>query len=372
MTIKGKYGEAEVFTEFVEPSAVAQIVELLNQPLAEDSHIRIMPDVHAGAGCVIGLTMRIKDKVIPNLVGVDIGCGVLSGVMPSPIMNFDYFNHRFERAIPVGFSKHDQYRSWKFPLVLRPSISGLPIDEVCKMTGQDADNVRRSLCTLGGGNHFAEIDFDGTDYWFTVHTGSRNFGLKIATHFQKIAQARHPEVNKDLAWLEGQDLQNYLWCVSVAQKFAECNRYAIMQEMIVADNQKMYHSVHNYIDFDSAVPVLRKGAVSAKKGERVIIPMNMRDGVVFGIGKGNEQWNCSAPHGAGRTMSRSAARKVLSVEEFKEQMAGVFSTCVSEDTLDESPMAYKPMNDVLGRIGETIDIQFIAKPLWNYKAQKGD
>jgi RNA-splicing ligase RtcB len=338
---------------------------MLDQPFAEGADVRIMPDVHAGAGCVIGFTAKLTDKVVPNLIGVDIGCGVLSTKIPTklpPLKDIDDF---FKQNVPTGFNKRHDSLFEKYCARIAPAVKDL-----CDTTGQDYDNVRHSIGTLGGGNHFAEIDSFKKANWFTVHTGSRNFGLKIATHFQKIAEATHPECPKGLAYLEGKDCTDYLSAMAIAQQYASANRKAIcdiMMEGLGSPFIKSVESVHNYIDLEHGY--IRKGAISAYSGESVVIPLNMRDGVIFGTGKGNEQWNYSAPHGAGRTLSRSKAKSQLSLDDFAKSMEGIYSTCITKNTLDESPMVYKNADTIIMAVSDTIDISFVALPIWNAKGE---
>jgi tRNA-splicing ligase RtcB (3'-phosphate/5'-hydroxy nucleic acid ligase) len=384
MELKGKYGKAIIYNDFVEETAMSQIINLINQPMSEGANVRIMPDVHAGAGCVIGYTAKLTDKVVPNLIGVDIGCGVTAVKMMNKVDLGD-FNTHISEVIPVGRNTH------KEPMGDISSSFGENLKSACDRTNQKYDYVRNSLGTLGGGNHFMEIDVDTNgDWWFIVHSGSRNFGLKTALFFQKIAEKYNyaeeiteikekytgkdiskyikliPKRQKGLEWLEDGDLQDYLNHVWFAQLYAKKNRDLIISLALGGNISNGYiESVHNYIDTKNGV--IRKGAISAQKGEHVIIPLNMRDGCIIGIGKGNPEWNYSAPHGAGRLMSRSQAKKTLSLDEFKNTMKGVYSTCISESTLDEAPMAYKDGSDIVKYIEPTVDIKDCMKPIWNYK-----
>ncbi len=389
MEIKGKYVTAIVYNDYVEQTAMSQIINLLNQPMSEGSRIRIMPDVHAGAGCVIGYTAKLTDKIVPNLIGVDIGCGVTAIKIQNKV-DLENFNKHISETIPVGRETH------KEPMgnVDRNSNFSENLKSACDKTHQDYSYVRNSVGTLGGGNHFMEIDEDKDgNWWFIVHSGSRNFGYKIAKYFQKMAEKYNyaseiaeikkrysgsdiekyikliPKRQKGLEWLEGDDLQDYVRHVWFAQRYAKKNRDLIIALALGGNIHKGYESyvesVHNYIDVKNGI--IRKGAISAQKDECVIIPLNMRDGCLIGHGKGNDNWNCSAPHGAGRTMSRSQAKKTLSLEQFKKTMIGVFSTCISESTLDEAPMAYKDGSDIVKYIEPTIAITECMKPVWNYK-----
>lgn len=363
--IEGKYGKAKVYADAVEESALSQIVQLLNQPFAEGADVRIMPDVHAGAGCVIGFTAKLTDKVIPNLIGVDIGCGVLSMEISKDLPPLNEVDDFFKRNIPTGFHRRETSLFEEYCRSMYYDVK-----ELCEITKQDFDAVRHSLGTLGGGNHFAEIDTGENNNWFTVHTGSRNFGLKIATHYQKKAELAHPECPKGLAYLEGGEVEEYLNAMKVAQMYASSNRLAIVDTMAGCfKSRELNHvsSVHNYIDLEHGV--IRKGAISAYKDASVVIPLNMRDGVIFGIGKGNEEWNCSAPHGAGRVLSRSKAKSELSLEDFQKSMEGIYSSTINENTLDESPMAYKDSQTIIDTISETVNITEVARPIWNVKGE---
>lgn len=365
LEFSGKYGNAIVYAESVEATAAEQIAQMLDQPFAEGADVRIMPDVHAGAGCVIGFTAKLTDKVVPNLIGVDIGCGVLSTKIPTKLPPMEVVDDFFKQNVPTGFNKRNDSLFERYCTRIAPEVKA-----ICETTGQDYDNVRHSIGTLGGGNHFAEIDSFKKSNWFTVHTGSRNFGLKIATYFQKIAEVAHPECPKGLAYLEGDAMREYLSAMSIAQKYARANRAAIcdiMAEGLDSPFVMSIESVHNYIDIDRGY--IRKGAISAYAGEAVVIPLNMRDGVIFGTGKGNKQWNYSAPHGAGRVLSRGKAKAELSLEEFTKSMEGIYSTSVSRNTLDESPMVYKNADTIIGAVSDTVDVQFVALPIWNAKGE---
>jgi RNA-splicing ligase RtcB len=360
--LEGKYGKAKVYADNVEQSAVSQIILLLNQPFAEGANVCIMPDVHAGAGCVIGFTAKVTDKIIPNLIGVDIGCGVSSVLVGNNIPSLSDIDRFFQAHIPTGFHKrensiYDDYFQDDYG----------KMEEICAKTNQNFKDVRLSLGTLGGGNHFAEIEKGGRGNWFTVHTGSRNFGLKIALHYQKLAQSIHPEVPKELAYLDGELALEYLDAMKIAQTYAIRNREAIIDDMLdfLGTSQFRVNSIHNYIDTEKGF--IRKGAISAYEDEEVVIPLNMRDGIILGYGKGNADWNFSAPHGAGRIMSRSQAKKELSLSEFEDTMKGVYSSCVSKDTLDESPMAYKESSSIIATVSDTVEIIEIALPIWNAK-----
>ena len=364
--ISGKYGSAKVYANTVEDSAMAQIVELCNSPLAEGSSIRIMPDVHAGSGCVIGLTMTITDKVCPNLVGVDIGCGVEAMYFESPDgIDFEKLDRVIRDNIPSGFAIHD--KDIPFSVNLEDELScGKRIN---------LSRAYKSLGTLGGGNHFIEVNKSTKNengYWLMVHSGSRNVGLQVATYYQNKARelcANKKGVSKALSYLEGKELNDYMFDMNTMQYYAYINRFRIAFRIMGWMGWSLIKSIttiHNYIDQDNNV--LRKGSVAAYKGESLVIPLNMRDGSLICVGKGNEDWNFSAPHGAGRIMSRSEAKSNVSMEDYREAMKGIYTTCVSESTLDESPMAYKDFSEIEPIVGDTVDIVERVVPVYNFKA----
>jgi len=386
---QGQYTGCKVFTNDIEQHAVAQIYDFLNSPAFAGCQIRIMPDVHAGKGAVVGFTSPLSDKVIPNVVGVDIGCGVQAmrlggteskshkiGKIESILPEFDRY---LRKNVPSGFSsleRPSKRREWLYKLWFSRGSDweGFEKDvgNLAQRVGSDISKVWCQPGSLGGGNHFIEIG-RGLDeaLWLIVHSGSRNFGLKIAEFHQKKAVASMGRKN-GLEWLEGDDAQSYLRDMRIAQKFAMLSRLVMMD--VLADffdvkirDAEIVTSVHNFIGDDD---IIRKGAISAKLGETVIIPWNMRDGVVIGKGKGNPDWNNSAPHGAGRKMSRSQAKRELGVTEFKQVMAdsGVWSSCIGQGTLDESPMAYKDSVDVASYIGDTVEVVDKLKPIYNFKA----
>jgi len=356
--LQGKYNMAKVFTDNVEQTAISQIINLLNQPFVDGANIRIMPDVHAGAGCVIGFTADLKDMVIPNLIGVDIGCGMLVidiTDLEISIKELDKFIHA---EIPAGFDNHTEiktkYQGYKDLLCY---------DELYK-------NQRFGLAigTLGGGNHFIEVDKSDKEY-LIIHTGSRNMGKQVADYYQKIAIAQGTATQKDLCYLTGADKDNYLHDMKICQEYAVENRKTIAS--IILDHFKStlkndFTTVHNYVNFKDGI--MRKGAVSAQAGERLIIPMNMRYGSLICVGKGNSDWNFSAPHGAGRIMSRGEAKRTLSLDDYTTTMAGIYTTCVNQGTLDEAPMAYKPAEEIIANIGDAVEIVDIVKPIYNFKA----
>lgn len=400
LEVKGKYNSAIVMTDQIEEECVGQLVTLCSQEIFKDSQIRIMPDCHAGKGCVVGFTASIKDRIIPNLVGVDISCSISTYKLDVKEVDFEQLDNVIRKYVPSGMS-------------IRSTVSKLvsdnlkaKIEKVCQEIGDENGYNRhlKSIGTLGGGNHFLKLNKDKDGYlWLSVHCGSRNFGKKICDFHQdkaiKVYQDRidakrvfalsqippkerqdwiknHIDSDKlppELRYLDGEDLDLYVEHMKVAEEFATVNHQVIVHEICSHMGWNVVDSIfthHNYIEFlGNREMIIRKGAISAKKGERVIIPLNMKDGSIVGIGKGNEEWNQSAPHGAGRVLSRGKAKSVLSVEEFQDKMKDVWSSCVSESTLDESPMAYKDMNVIIDAIGETVDIVDRIIPIYNFKAQ---
>ena len=395
----------KIYTDEVDELAQKQIAKLLAQPAFADAKVRIMPDVHAGKGCVIGFTADLGDKVIPNIVGVDIGCGMLTVNLGKQKPDFAALDEIMHRNIPSGMYVHGEPVE---PFEAMETLHCLP----------DLERVKRLLCslgTLGGGNHFVEVDADTQgNHYLVIHSGSRNLGKQVCEIYQQEAIDRHagcadreereaaliaelksqgrhreiaaaikaqraawnaatPDIPADLCYLEGEARERYLHDMRICQQFALRNR-EVMADIIVRrlglEVQDMVHTTHNYIDHDSNI--VRKGAISAHAGQRVIIPMNMRDGCLICIGKGNPDWNCSAPHGAGRLMSRSDAKNSFTVNEFKKQMEGIYTTSVGRGTLDECPMAYKPMEAIVENIGPTARIDKIIKPIYNFKAGQGD
>ena len=390
----------KIFTENIEQEAIDQINTLLDQPAFADCKVRIMPDVHAGAGCVIGFTANLGDKVIPNIVGVDIGCGMLTVELGQIDIDYEKLDTAIRKRVPCGYNVHEgRLIRYNRLLELR-----------CYRELKDSKRFERSIGTLGGGNHFIEIDegADGTKY-LVIHTGSRNMGKQVADYYQNLAvelmqgkddlyskqeqliteykaqgrrseieaaikelhrnfEAKQLDIPKDLCYLTGKYREDYLHDMRICQEFAHSNREWIAK--LILDEMgwhyfDMFTTIHNYIDDEN---MIRKGAISAKKGEKLLIPINMRDGCIVGIGKGNEDWNCSAPHGAGRIMSRHKAREVINLDEFKEAMDGIYTTSVGFDTLDEAPMVYKPMDEIIENIKDTVDILEIIKPVYNFKA----
>lgn len=401
--VKGKHNTAKVFTDVVDEKSLQQIKTLCDQEFTSGARIRLMPDVHAGAGCTIGTTMTIKDKIVPNLVGVDIGCGMETLMIhkdSEAAQKFDpaQLDMIIRKNIPCGFD----IRKFEHQYVAEvewDNIKGI----------YNKHRAQLSLGTLGGGNHFIEADKDEEgNLYIVVHSGSRHAGLEIAEYYQEMAwrqlngktkadldamisqlkaegreteiEAKRVEMNaqiktqvpKDLAYVSGYLFDDYINDMRIMQHFAMLNRKAMINSISIGLHLKkeeivdQFTTIHNYIDTENMI--LRKGAVSAQKGEKLLIPINMRDGSLICLGKGNEDWNCSAPHGAGRVMSRMKAKKELSMEEFKAEMSGIYSTTVTKETLDEAPMAYKTMDDIVANIGPTADILNVIKPIYNFKA----
>lgn len=392
--LQGKYNKAKVFTDNVEETAMSQIIELCNQEFVKGSKIRIMPDTHAGAGCTIGTTMTIQDKIVPNLVGVDIGCGMEVAVINKNKneVNFDQLDETIRKHVPSGFS-------------IRSSSQFHPLSKRVNFRDVHApfklQRAKASIGTLGGGNHFIELNELEDKIVIVIHSGSRHLGKQIAEYYQNVAYeelmnvadekqriidelksqgreneihealrgVKKPKIKKDLAYLEGNNFRKYMNDMKIAQEYALLNRKAMVDEIVTRmkwDVIDGFTTIHNYIDMENMI--LRKGAISANEGERVIIPMNMRDGSLIAIGKGNDDWNNSAPHGAGRIMSRSKAKEKVSLDEFKDTMKNVWTTSVNESTVDESPMVYKPMDEIIMHTKDTLDITHIIKPLYNFKA----
>lgn len=395
--VKGKYNTATIYTDNIEEAAYSQVLNLMNQKFAEDSKFAIMPDCHAGAGCVIGLTMKVVDKVVPNIVGVDIGCGMLV-VKVDKSFKFDLekVDRIWHEDIPSGMN----WRTKKHEFADRAKIEDI-------LAPVNVEKLKFSVGTLGGGNHFGEInvDDDGAHY-IVIHSGSRHLGIEVCRHYQNLAIKYHkalkksdlsvieqlkkegrqseiaavlkasrnaqPSIPDDLAYLEGHQLEDYLHDMKIAQEYAIWNREAmlavLLQGLEIGRDEilEKFCTIHNYIDIDNRI--LRKGAISLQKDETAIIPMNMRDGSLIVRGKGNPEWNFSGPHGAGRLMSRSKAKESLSVDEFRQSMDGIFTTCVGKSTIDESPMAYKPMDEIIRNIQDTAEVVKIIKPVYNFKA----
>jgi RNA-splicing ligase RtcB len=368
--LKGHYGTAIVYHDTVEDTAADQIRGLLDTRLAIDADIRIMPDVHAGAGCVIGTTMRINDAVCPNLVGVDIGCGVLATQLGAVSLDLVALDRFVRKKIPSGFDVRSKDKGRHG---LADSIALEDLGFTSKAT-VDIDKVYRSIGTLGGGNHFIEVAVDVAGCaWLVVHSGSRNIGLQTANHYQNLAQRSCTDkVPDDLKYLTGEAKDAYLHDMGIMQRFAELNREAMTADILdflqMRGGQQI-QTTHNYIDHDTMT--LRKGSVRANADEQFIVPLNMADGSLICVGKGNAQWNHSAPHGAGRILSRTQARKRLSMDEFDKRMVGIYSTSVYPETLDEAPMAYKDGSIIERLIEPTATIIERLKPIYSFKAHSG-
>ena len=391
----------KIFTKNIEEQAINQINELLKQETFKNSKVRIMPDVHAGKGCVIGFTGNLGEKVIPNIVGVDIGCGMLCVELGNIDLDLERLDKIIREYVPSGRNIHE--------FVKMPFFIG---NLKCYKELKEIDWLNNSLGTLGGGNHFIEVDEDeGNNKYLIIHTGSRNLGKQVAEiyqekaikycsyekemkeekqkiikeykeqHKEKEIQEKLIEISKKyegktklpkyLCYLEGKLREDYLHDMKICQEFASRNRreiaFVIMSKMNL-ECINYFETIHNYISFEDNI--VRKGAISAKKGEKVLIPMNMRDGCIIGIGKGNDDWNCSAPHGAGRIMSRMQAKETFNLDEYKESMKNIYTTSVNENTIDEAPFVYKPMQEIIDNIGDTVDIIKIIKPIYNFKANE--
>ena len=399
MEIKGKVNTAVCYASVVEDEAIGQIRRMCDYEFTEGSRIRIMPDVHAGKGCTIGTTMTVHDKAVPNVVGVDIGCGMYAVELGKAPVDFEKFDEA-AHFVPSGRNIWDG-RQERFDLM------GLR----CYRSLKNTKWLERSLGTLGGGNHFIEIDeaADGTKY-LVIHSGSRNLGKQVAELYQQLAidlnkgigeylEAREeiirtykeqgrrseiqealqklkwdkenlePDIPADLCFLSGKYLEDYLHDVEICQSFARRNREKmaeVLMERTGISGSNGFHTIHNYIDTEEMI--LRKGAIAAHEGEKVLIPINMRDGSILATGKGNPEWNYSAPHGAGRVMSRTKAKDSLSMEEYRASMKGIYTTSVTESTLDEAPQAYKSLEDIIDVVSGTVDIIEVLKPVYNFKA----
>ena len=363
LELTGQYNTAKIFTDTAEFSAIEQVKHLLNQPFIAGSQIRLMPDLHAGMGCTVGMTMTVTGKIVPNFVGVDIGCGMHVALIQDKRIDFNQFDKAVHQYIPAGFKTRSTPHHYKDEI----DLTALK----CKV---DLDRAIYSIGTLGGGNHFIEIGQDDDEQlYLIVHSGSRSLGKYVCEHFQKIAAAdmksRVGAGDRHLAYLEGDAMQNYLHDMRIVQHYADLNRRAIVKELekrVKIKITEQFSTIHNYIDLDSMI--LRKGAVSAQKDEKIIVPMNMRDGSLLCIGKGNPDWNYSAPHGAGRVMSRSVAKQTITLTEYEKAMKGVFSTTVNRSTIDEAPAAYKCMDQIITDSADTFDIVKRIRPLYNFKA----
>ena len=396
LEIKGKFNTAKVLTDIIDEDSIRQVYELCNQSFAEGAKIRMMPDVHAGAGCVIGTTMTITDRVVPNMVGVDIGCGMETVRIKGRKLEVEQLDKLIKFNIPSGFDIREKRHRY---------AEKARLEELRCAEQVNLDRAYRSLGTLGGGNHFIEADKGEDGIYIVIHSGSRHLGVEVAKFYQKRAieelkhsgdddvrklidemklQGREKEIEAavrehnsqakkavpdHLAYVYGTAFDDYIHDMKIVQEFAMLNRKAMMDEIVRGMKLKVedeFTTIHNYIDTEKMI--VRKGSVSAQSGERLIIPINMRDGSLICIGKGNDDWNCSAPHGAGRLFSRSQAKQNFTVSEYKKQMSGIYSTTINQSTLDECPMAYKSMDDIVKNIGDTVEITEVIKPIYNFKA----
>ena len=369
-TIVGKYNTALIFTEEVESGALDQIRRLCEFEPFKDARIRIMSDVHMGVGCTIGTTMTVTDKVVPHMVGVDIGCGMRTVQLAVDSMDYRALDEYIHRNIRSGMSIRDTAHYY---------ADRIDLGELRCRRHVDLSRAEKSIGTLGGGNHFIEVDRDNSGHlYLVVHSGSRHLGVEVAEYYQRAAATYHadaertqnaPHVPPDLAYVEGELYEDYLHDMRITQRFAALNRQAMADDIVNGlglGKVDEFETVHNYIDLDRMI--LRKGAVSAAKGERLLIPLNMRDGSLLAVGKGNEDWNYSAPHGAGRKLSRAKAKSTLSLDEYRREMAGIYTTSVGLRTLDESPMAYKSMYDIIKNIRPTVTVVERIVPTYNFKA----
>ena len=402
--LKGKYNSAKVFTDNVELAAQEQIIELCNQDFTIGGKIRIMPDTHKGSGCVIGFTADLGDKIIPNIVGVDIGCGMLTVELGKIDIDLQRLDEIIHQHIPCGRNIHES------KIVFFDKLD----EWQCLRELKDPKRIKRSIGTLGGGNHFIEVNKDSNDnLYLVIHSGSRNLGKQVADYYQGLAiemcsgkeefyikkdkliseykqagkrneiqkalkelesqyKNLHPSYPEDLCFLTGNSRLAYLHDMDICQEYASLNR-SVMANIILThllgssrEQFNSFQTIHNYINFKDNI--IRKGAISAYKDEKVLIPINMRDGSIIAIGKGNPDWNYSAPHGAGRLMSRTKAKGIVVLEEFEKTMEGIYTTSVSVNTLDEAPMAYKPIQEIIDNIGDTVEVIDIIKPIYNFKA----
>lgn len=364
--LDGLYTNCIIYSNIVEETAILQLKNIINNIAFKDLKLRIMPDVHSGVGSVIGFTSTLGDKIIPNVIGVDIGCGVNSICLGDIAIDFEILDQVIRAKIPSGFNLRTAKVEKSLWYKSCPRLDFLPsIEKICNIINIDFQKVKYSVGTLGGGNHFIEIGVDEENRkWLTVHTGSRHFGKCIADFHQKIANTKNP--NGALSYLENEDKEYYFEHLKIAQEYATYNRALICNTILQEMNWNALYtieSIHNYIDFSDNI--IRKGAISANLGQYVVIPLNMKDGILIGKGKGNPDWNNSAPHGAGRILSRGVAKKTLNIEDYKNIMNGVWSSCVTHDTIDESPMVYKNPEDLLS--DPTIDIVNRIKSVYNFK-----
>lgn len=406
VVINGKNTCAYVYADIVDEATIKQIKLLVDQYFMKDIRVSIMADCHAGCGCVIGTTFQINDKIVPNLVGVDIGCGMLTVMLGKIDIDFKMLDNFIKENIPAGMDVNGDGND----------LSNIIDNLRCYGSLKNIEHLRKSIGSLGGGNHFIEIDKNENDeYYLIIHTGSRNLGLQVAKIYQDLAIKYHnnkifnkksainelilnykrlnleaqiqneieriAQINleisipRELCYLEGDEFDDYLYDMDICQSFAALNRGEIAKKIVDFlgldyDCLYKFETVHNYINMNDKI--LRKGAISAYAGEVVLIPMNMRDGCIIARGKGNPLYNYSAPHGAGRIMSRAEAFKVINVDDFKKVMKGIYTTTSNENTIDESPFVYKPMASILNNINDTVEVLQIIKPVYNFKATQGE
>lgn len=365
--LKGQYNEAIIFTDTVEDTAKQQVIDLCNLSFLQQSKIRMMPDLHAGKGCTVGTTMTIQDKIVPNFVGVDIGCGMICVQIDIQKEQIDFhkLDQMIRRNVPSGM---------KIRKKAHPNSRNIPFNEFLAPVNEARG--RNSIGTLGGGNHFIELNEDSNGkIYLVIHSGSRNPGKQISDFYQQRAiellptRQDHEKLTKNTAYLDGSDMDDYLHDVGIAQQYAAMNRQTMADVILDSMGWTATHTfdtIHNYVDLEHMI--LRKGAISAQKDEIVIIPMNMRDGSLICRGKGNPDWNFSGPHGAGRIMSRTEAKQKVKLAEFEDTMQNVWSTSVTKATVDESPFAYKKMEDIVRHIGDTVEVLEVIQPLYNFKA----
>ena len=370
LSVIGTFGEAQIFTETLDPNAAGMIRALCDAEIARDSVIRVMPDVHAGKGCVVGTTMMTRGKIAPALLGGDIGCGMTARKLKMKGRpDLHQLDKIIRAAIPAGMKIHDEP-------ICYPAETDAALEMLKCARHVRLDKARRSIGTLGGGNHFIEVGCEnGRDYWLTIHSGSRHLGMEVAEYYAELAQEQHGDRYRDFAYLTDEIMADYLHDVEILQYYAKCNREMIIRQILGGMKWKsdrgedaVIECPHNFLEVMDDTVLLRKGAIRAEAGERLIIPMNMRDGCLICVGKGNDDWNRSAPHGAGRLMARGDARNSFTLTQYKKEMQGIFTTCISRETIDESPMAYKPMAEIVGRIAPTAEIVSRLVPLYNFKA----
>ena len=367
--IEGKYATAAVFTEQIEEYAVAQIRQLCDQKAFEACRIAIMPDVHPGKVGPIGFTSTLGEAVLPAVVGIDIGCGMtMAKLKKAGNIEFQKLDKVVVDKVPSGFA----YRK-----TIHRFAEEFDFERLRCTRHINVERAKSSMGTLGGGNHFIELDKDADNcIYCVIHSGSRHLGKEVAEYYMKAGQAALKERGIDtvyeLTWLDGTLKEDYLADMAVVQEFAEENRRAMLDEILKGMKWKaeeVISCIHNYVDFSGNMPLLRKGAISAKAGEDVIIPVNMKDGILLGTGLGNESWNNSAPHGAGRIANREKIRETYTVSQFKKEMKGIYSSCISMGTLDEAPFAYRRIDDIIPLLADTVKVEKVLKPIYNFKAQ---